>query len=118
MSTKLNTAAFSVAQLRYMLGLEDHIATHLYMLLGVVPGTRATSGRRSPERNRNAKGVSGSLHLTGRAVDVIEHRVSRDRAARVAATQRCGPTCLGIQAVIEADHLHLEDDQPAGVFRR
>jgi len=76
--------------------------------MGVVPGLRVTSGRRSPERNRAVGGVPSSFHLQGRAVDLVGSRAALRDAARAAHAQRVTPRCTGPEEVIaESDHLHI-----------
>lgn len=60
---------------------------------------------RTQAENRRVGGSPNSLHLLGLAVDVV---ASPESEARIAAIWRG----IGLDAVAEGDHLHLELDGP------
>lgn len=83
----------------------------LVLVLLVVQAAGATSLSvssylRTPERNAAVGGVANSLHLAGLAIDLVG---SQADILAVAGLWRV----LGLDAVVESDHLHLELDGPA-----
>lgn len=90
-------------------GLSPHAASHLAALEAVVGELQVTSGRRSPERNKAVGGVEDSLHLVGRAVDVVPSNGLQAFAVMLhAPAQRITARCTGPEEVIdEGDHIHL-----------
>lgn len=73
-------------------------------------GLRVTSWLRTEQKQlellERGRGVVRSLHLKGLAMDLV------GTPAAIAAFQR-GWIGLGLDAVLEADHLHVELDGPA-----
>lgn len=67
---------------------------------------RITSWCRSAQRNREVGGVENSLHLVCLALDVVG---PPNEVQRLALAWRG----IGLDAVQESDHLHLELDGPA-----
>jgi len=67
------------------------------------PGS-VTSWWRSGARNTEVGGVKASQHLVGTACDVIFSALSPEEEGVLVATARE----LGLEAVKEADHWHLE----------
>ena len=89
-------------------GLTPHAALHAARLLSRFPDARPTSGRRSVRRNREVGGVPNSLHLSGRALDVVVPRSQIAEFVRFAWRQRVTPRCTGPEEVLdEDDHVHL-----------
>ena len=73
-------------------------------IAGVQP--QVTSWYRTPDENAAVGGKPNSLHLVGEAIDLVFG--SSVEAARVQNIWRT----IGLDAVDEADHLHLELDGP------
>src|SRR3954452_831173 len=89
-------------------GLTGHAAIHLACLLAVHPDVRVTSGRRSPDHNRDVGGVENSLHLAGRAVDLVGPGTDTGAVAATAHAQRVTAGSTGPEEVLqEGDHLHV-----------
>lgn len=64
-----------------------------------------TSWHRTPKRNAAIGGHPESRHLWGMAVDVVPDAAD-DRPRIIAAARR-----LGLDAVEEGDHIHIEADK-------
>lgn len=80
------------------------------LLIAVLVVARATdvsisSFLRTPERNEAVGGRPNSLHLVGLAVDLVGEPAT---LGRVASIWRA----IGLDAIDEGDHLHLELDGP------
>lgn len=89
-------------------GLGPHTRGHAIRLLARFPSLSVSSGRRTPERNRQVGGAKNSFHLVGRAVDFTGTPEIRRRAAAFARQDRLGARCTGPEEVIyESDHLHV-----------
>ena len=81
----------------------------LVLLVIQAAGARSlsvSSYYRTPERNAAVGGVPTSLHLQGLAIDLVGGQAD---ILAVAGLWRA----LGLDAVVESDHLHLELDGPA-----
>lgn len=73
--------------------------------LAVVYQSSVTSGRRTAKRNAAVGGKPASCHQDGMAADLVPDNVA-DRAPLLQAAHR-----LGLDAVDEGDHIHLEADR-------
>ena len=89
-------------RVRNLANVNDFVVRLIY-LLGVHPG-RVTSWLRSVTANKAVGGVDESYHLDGCGADLILDHTSRNGAA--IATARA----LGLDAVDEGDHIHVELD--------
>lgn len=85
----------------------------LFLILVVIVLTKAqargvtiSSYLRNPATNAAAGGVSNSLHLVGLAMDLVGPWTELERVAILWRS-------LGLDAVLESDHLHIELDGPA-----
>lgn len=92
--------------------LTPHAALHAAVVMAGVGGLTITSGRRSLERNRAVGGVSGSFHLSGRAVDFSGPAVRLYAAAGYARATRVSASCTGpeevlVHSVAKGGGLHL-----------
>lgn len=88
--------------------LEQNAELHARRLLAGHRDVRVTSARRSPERNRAVGGVPGSLHLQGRAIDVVGPRGTLEHLARAArAPSERSPGGGAVEVLMESDHLHI-----------
>lgn len=93
--------------------LHPHTYAHAVQLLAEVPGLRVSSGRRTPERNREVGGSRRSFHLSGRAVDFTGTPMALRTGARLAWRLRVGQRCTGPEEVLLEDmgypnqHLHV-----------
>lgn len=68
---------------------------------------RVTSTDRTPAQNRRVGGVEGSLHLAGKAADVVPEAWWNDPRAYTPIADFC--VRLGAsRALVEDDHVHLE----------
>lgn len=67
-----------------------------------IPGTRLTSGRRSPAQNAAVGGVPNSQHLRGSAADIVA--TTPDQKNRIRTIARG----YGLEVIDEGDHLHIE----------
>lgn len=89
-------------------GLSAHTLLHLERLREAHPGLVVTSGRRTPQHNRDVGGVPSSYHLRGRAIDIAGSPRFRQAVAATAWSQRVSRRCTGPEEVIdEGDHLHI-----------
>lgn len=77
---------------------------YVKQLNDAVPGLRVASGYRDPERNRQANGVSNSMHLSGKAVDFSGSARDMQNAAGLA--QQLGLRYL-IHDAGSGMHLHV-----------
>lgn len=75
-------------------------------LLRFFPGVEISSWFRTEPQNIAVGGVPGSLHLRGLAMDLVGPPIALATIADVW-------TQIGLDAVVETDHLHLELDGPA-----
>jgi uncharacterized protein YcbK (DUF882 family) len=93
--------------------LTAHTRAHLLLLLDAHPNLVVTSGRRSPQHNREVGGAQHSWHLKGRAVDLTGPLYDLQVAAQTAWRQRIGRECTGPEEVLlehsgePRQHLHV-----------
>jgi uncharacterized protein YcbK (DUF882 family) len=93
--------------------LTPHTRAHLLLLLDAHPLLRVSSGRRSPQHNKDVGGSSHSWHLKGRAVDLTGPLYDLQLAAQTAWRQRIGRACTGPEEVLlehsgqPRQHLHV-----------
>jgi len=64
-----------------------------------------TSGRRTEARNKTVGGNPHSMHCSGMAADLVPDDWARAKLLARDANR------LGLQAVIESDHVHIENDK-------
>lgn len=76
----------------------------LIYLLCVAHRASVTSGYRTEKRNAEKGGLPNSLHLTGMAADLVCDEPAQAPLLVLTAKR------LGLNAVIEADHVHIEAD--------
>lgn len=79
-------------------------APALFAALGQKYGIQPTSVTRTPERNREVRGVDNSYHLSGQAADWV---VPQQYKAQFMQDARAN----GFEAIDEGNHIHIE---PAG----
>lgn len=72
--------------------------------LAIVFQASVTSGRRTPSRNATVGGKENSRHLCGLGADFVPD-LQRDRIPLIMAARR-----LGLDAIDEGDHIHVEAD--------
>lgn len=100
-------------ELAILRSLSPHSRAHALLLVGVHPGLRLTSGRRTPLGNRRAGGSPRSFHLQGRAIDATGPLPLLQAAADTAWAQRLSGRCTGPEEVLVEDagepnqHLHV-----------
>jgi len=92
----------TLLRVRNLANVNDFVVRLIY-LLGVHPG-RVTSWLRSVAANKAVGGVVQSHHLDGCGADLILDDTNRNTAA--ISTARA----LGLTAIDEGDHLHVELD--------
>lgn len=80
------------------------------VLLALYPGS-VTSWFRSTQRNKMVGGGPGSWHLAGLAADIVlDNPQTTDRPATKQIRDKCVDRArrLGLDAVDEGDHIHVE----------
>lgn len=81
----------------------DDFTTAIFMLCKKHQGS-VTSWIRTKARNAKVSGNPQSFHLTGYAVDIVLDNKANNKAL-IADCK-----ALGLQAIDEADHIHVEAD--------
>lgn len=74
--------------------------------LAITHGASITSTRRTAARNKAVGGRPDSLHMSGLAGDLVPDDLRQAPAVVVHAQ------ALGLEAFIEADHVHIETPPP------
>lgn len=103
----------SPTSLRLLRTLGPHTRKHAQQLLQMHPLLQVSSARRSTSRNKQVGGSPTSLHLVGRAIDIVGPLYDLQRAAEDAWRLRLGPTCTGPEEVLleysgtPRQHLHV-----------
>lgn len=82
-------------------------APQLFAALGQKYGIQPTSVTRTPERNRQVRGVANSYHLSGQAADWV---VPQQLKAQFIQDARQN----GFEAIDEGDHIHIEPASAGG----
>jgi zinc D-Ala-D-Ala carboxypeptidase len=88
----------------------DRIAAYVVAQVATrFPGSRVTSGFRSPAVNAAVGGIEGSKHLTADAFDVSSRQVPFV-PAEAAPLAEAALRTLGVagRVIVEGDHIHVE----------
>lgn len=91
-------------------GVYHHLIRGLLVAAQPFDGVRLTSWWRTPEHNRAVGGHPESQHLVGLAFDLVAPPLAMHRIAQRARD-------VGLVAVNEGDHVHLQALQPGQLAR-